>query len=113
MVPFKEVLEDQLSKKSFVKEYRKVLEEELGEMLRYLREEVAGLSHLEAAQRAGLKPHEVIAAENRFPFAASLEALLRRALALGLSVRIDFLKEDEVEASFALSPEEGRVVGVS
>jgi len=103
---FRDYLKAALKDSDLRSEYRRVLDEELGETLAYLRESM-GLSQGELAERLGVSRSRVSQMETAAGLSLSLETLARHAQALGLSLRLEFADErGEVLARYTLSPEE-------
>jgi DNA-binding XRE family transcriptional regulator len=99
---FKEVMQDPEERRL----YREVLEEELRNLLVYLRKR-RRLTQQALAERLGVTRSRVSQMEASAGLSTSLEALARYAQALGLSLRLEFADEDgEVLARYSLSPDE-------
>ncbi|WP_234507996.1 MULTISPECIES: helix-turn-helix domain-containing protein [Thermus] len=93
--------------------YREVLEEELRELLTYLRDH-RGFTQEEVAQRLGVSRSRISQLETAAGLSLTLETLARYAQALGLSLRLEFADESgEVLARYSLSPDEPLETGAA
>lgn len=96
-----EFFKDDLDTPELRKAYREILEEELGEVLKSLRQN-RGLTQRELAERLGLNRSRVGQIEGAEGLSLSLETLVRYSSALGYRVMLSFADHDEV-ARFSLS----------
>jgi len=94
---------DDLNTLALRRAYRDVLDEELGEVLKSLRER-AGLTQQQLAQRLGLSRSRIAQIENVEGLSLSLETLTRYCAALGCATVLEFveLQKGESVAQFAL-----------
>ncbi len=94
---------DDLDTPELRKAYRDVLDEELGEILKFLRSR-AGLTQQVLAKRLGLTRSRIAQIESAEGLSLSLETLTRYCAALGCAVVLNFvdLRDGESVAEFAL-----------
>lgn len=97
-----EFFKDDLDTPELRKAYRDVLDEELGEVLKSLRQN-CGLTQRELAERMGLNRSRVAQIEGAEGLSLSLETLVRYASTLGYRVMLGFVDDKEEVARFPLS----------
>ncbi|WP_243094643.1 helix-turn-helix transcriptional regulator [Thermus thalpophilus] len=102
LVSVDEFFKDDLDTPSLRQAYREVLDEELGKVLKALREK-RGLNQKDLAERMGVHRSRIAQIENAEGLALSLETLVRFASVLGYRVNLTFTDEAGAEVLFPLS----------